>query len=82
VGNDGWKVSVNIQEILDRVIPARRAGIQIDMDISGRIFANLDAAIHAGMTKICIFVSVLMKHFVEVPTATQDRNSKIADAGI
>jgi hypothetical protein len=39
-------------------------------------------AIHAGMTKICIFVSVLMKHFVEVPTATQDRNSKIADAGV
>jgi hypothetical protein len=39
-------------------------------------------AIHAGMAKICIFVSALMKHFVVVPTATQDRNSKIADAGI
>jgi len=37
------------------VIPAWSAGIQIDMDVSGGILADLPA-IHAGMTKICIFI--------------------------
>jgi len=43
-------------ELLDSVIPAWSAEIQIDMDVSGGILAHLDAAIHAGMTKICIFI--------------------------
>ncbi|HEY7321797.1 MAG TPA: hypothetical protein VIE89_29875 [Candidatus Binatia bacterium] len=36
-------------EDFNSVIP-RRAGIQIDMDVSERILANLDAGYHAGMT--------------------------------
>jgi hypothetical protein len=38
------------------VIPAWSAGIQIDMDVSGGILANLMAAIHAGMKEVCIFI--------------------------
>jgi hypothetical protein len=44
-------------EPLDCVIPAWSAGIQIDMDVSPD--ASLQTwmpAIHAGMTKICIFM--------------------------
>jgi hypothetical protein len=41
-------------EPLDDVIPAWSAGIQADMDVSGRIFAKLMPAVHAGMTIISI----------------------------
>src|SRR5262245_43173046 len=38
------------------VIPAWSAGIQVNMDVSESIPANLMPAIHAGMTKICVFM--------------------------
>jgi hypothetical protein len=38
--------------LLDSVIPAWSAGIQADMDVSGRILRTWMPAIHAGMTKI------------------------------
>jgi hypothetical protein len=38
------------------VIPAWRAGIQADMDVSGRILRAWMPAIHAGMTIISIFM--------------------------
>jgi hypothetical protein len=38
------------------VIPAWSAGIQANMDVSGGVLANWMPAIHAGMTKICIFM--------------------------
>ena len=43
-------------ELLDCVIPAWSAGIQADMDVSGRILRSWMPAIHAGMTKISIFM--------------------------
>jgi hypothetical protein len=56
------------QSLLDCVIPAWSAGIQADMDVSGRIFANLMPAIHASMTKFAFSFSVgerkVMNHFV------------------
>ena len=54
-------------EPLDCVIPAWSAGIQVDMDVSGGILANLMPAIRAGMTKISIFMLCgqrkIMEHF-------------------
>jgi hypothetical protein len=54
--------------LLDSVIPARSAGIQADMDVSGCILHTWIPAIHAGKTKLSIFMFVgerkLMKHFV------------------
>jgi hypothetical protein len=41
---------------LDWVIPAWSAGIQADMDVSGRILRIWMPAIHGGMTKLCIFI--------------------------
>jgi hypothetical protein len=38
------------------VIPAWSAGIQADVDVSGRILRPWMPAIHAGMTKLCIFM--------------------------
>ena len=43
-------------EPLDCVIPAWSAGIQVEMDVSGRILRAWMPAIHAGMTEICIFM--------------------------
>jgi hypothetical protein len=43
-------------QLLDCVIPAWSAGIQADMDVSGRILRSWMPAIHAGMTKISIFM--------------------------
>jgi hypothetical protein len=43
-------------ELFDCVIPAWSAGIQADMDVSGRILRSWMPAIHAGMTKISIFM--------------------------
>jgi hypothetical protein len=40
--------------LLDSVIPAWSAGIQADMDVSGRILRAWMPAIHAGMTKFSI----------------------------
>ena len=40
--------------LLDFVIPAWSAGIQADMDVSGRILRNWMPAIHAGMTMLFI----------------------------
>ena len=42
--------------LLDCVIPAWSAGIQADMDVSGRILHTWMPAIHAGMTKLSIFM--------------------------
>jgi hypothetical protein len=42
--------------LLDSVIPAWSAGIQADMDVSGRILHTWMPAIHAGMTKLSIFI--------------------------
>ncbi len=60
--------SVILVQLLDCVIPAWSAGIQADMDVSGRIFANLMPAIHASMTKFAFSFSVgerkVMNHFV------------------
>jgi hypothetical protein len=43
--------------LLDSVIPAWSAGIhQADMDVSGRILHTWMPAIHAGMTKLSIFM--------------------------
>ena len=41
--NVGRRASVSSSRTLDSVIPAWRAGIQVDMDVSGGILANLDA---------------------------------------
>ena len=43
-------------EPLDCVIPAWSAGIQADTDVSGRILRTWMPAIHAGMTKLFIFM--------------------------
>jgi hypothetical protein len=43
--------SVNASRLYDVVIPARSAGIQVDMDVSGRILRTWIPAIHAGMTE-------------------------------
>ncbi|HXV79766.1 MAG TPA: hypothetical protein VEG60_07790 [Candidatus Binatia bacterium] len=56
----------------DCVIPARSAGIQVNMDVSGRILRIWMPAIHAGMTLISFFhvfwASVkIMNHFVRTP---------------
>jgi hypothetical protein len=51
----GWSASVSFSTILDSVIPAWSAGIQADMDVSGRIQTWMPA-IHAGMTEISIFM--------------------------
>jgi hypothetical protein len=52
----------------DFVVPASSAGTQVDMDVSGRIPQTWMPAIHAGMTKSALSLSVgertLMKHFV------------------
>jgi hypothetical protein len=42
--------------LLDSVIPAWSAGIQADMDVSGRILHIWMPALHAGMTKLSIFM--------------------------
>jgi hypothetical protein len=42
--------------LLDSVIPAWSAGIQVDRDVSGRILRIWMPAIHAGMTKLSIFI--------------------------
>jgi hypothetical protein len=42
--------------LLDSVIPAWSAGIQADMDVSGRILHTWMPAIHAGVTKLSIFM--------------------------
>ena len=42
--------------LLVSVIPAWSAGIQADMDVSGRILHTWMPAIHAGMTKLSIFI--------------------------
>jgi hypothetical protein len=42
--------------LLDCVIPAWSAGIQADMDVSGRIRHTWMPAIDAGMTKLSIFM--------------------------
>jgi hypothetical protein len=42
--------------LLDSVIPAWSAGIQADMDVSGRILRIWMPAIHAGMTKLSVFM--------------------------
>jgi hypothetical protein len=42
-------------ESLGCVIPAWSAGIQADMDVSGRILRTWMPAIHAGMTEIRVF---------------------------
>jgi hypothetical protein len=44
------------QNPLDCVIPAWSAGIQLDMDVSEASLLAWMPAIHASMTKICIFV--------------------------
>jgi hypothetical protein len=43
-------------ESLDSVIPAWSAGIQADTDVSGASLRTWVPAIHAGMTKIFIFI--------------------------
>ena len=62
---------MGLRGLLDFVIPAWSAGIQVYMDVSGGILANVDAgntAIRAGVTKTSISFSVgerkIMKHFV------------------
>ena len=58
-------------ESLYCVIPAWSAGIQADMDVSGRILRIWMPAIHAGMTKYAFSFSAgerrIMNHFVEIP---------------
>jgi hypothetical protein len=39
------------KDYIDCVIPAWSAGIQADMDVSGRILRTWMPAIHAGMTR-------------------------------
>ena len=59
------------QRSVNSVIPAWRAGIQVDMDVSGRVLANLDTGYHAGMTHsgFSYFVCELklMNHFIDQP---------------
>jgi hypothetical protein len=59
---------VSCSGILASVIPAWSAGIQADMDVSGRILRIWMPAIHAGMTKLLILMLCnerqLMNHFV------------------
>jgi len=47
---------VSFSRLLDCVIPAWSAGIQADMDVSGRILRTWMPAIRAGMTKISVHV--------------------------
>jgi hypothetical protein len=44
------KIMIHFVRLLDSVIPAWSAGIQADMDVSGRIVRIWMPAIHAGMT--------------------------------
>jgi len=71
-----WKISLNgfrpvKAQAVNSVIPAWRAGIQVDMDVSGRILRTWMLAIHAGMTASDFSLSVgerkLMNHFVVRP---------------
>ena len=67
-----WKDLGQSRQIpLDFVVPAWSAGTQVDMDVSGRILQTWMLAIHAGMTKSALSLSVgerkLMKHFVATP---------------
>ena len=54
--------------LLDSVIPAWSAGIQADMDVSGRILQTWMPAIHAGVTNSPFSCSVgvrkIMNHVV------------------
>ena len=51
--------------LLDSVIPAWSAGIQADMDVSGRILHTWMPAIHAGIYEALHFhVRKIMNHFV------------------
>jgi hypothetical protein len=60
-------------QVLDCVIPAWSAGIQIDMDVSGASLRIWMPAIHAGTTRISMFYGELrlMKHFVEIEEDSQ-----------
>jgi hypothetical protein len=42
--------------VFESVIPAWTAGIQADMDVSGRILRTWMPVIHAGMTMLSIFI--------------------------
>jgi hypothetical protein len=53
---EAWRASVSLSTTRDCVIPAWSAGIQADMDVSGCILRTWMPAIHAGMTKISIFM--------------------------
>ena len=53
--NGGGLRSVLVR-LLDSVIPAWSAGIQADMDVSGCILHTWMPAIHAGKTKLSIFM--------------------------
>ena len=44
------------QSLLDRVIPAWSAGIQIDTDVSASILANLDAGYPCRHDEVCNFI--------------------------
>jgi hypothetical protein len=69
-----WKDPDTVGRPCDCVIPAWSAGIQIDMDVSGRILRAWMPAVHAGMTEekfvICPYAfhvlgeRKIMKHFV------------------
>jgi hypothetical protein len=45
-----------VVRLLDSVIPAWSAGIQADVEVSGRILRIWMPAIHAGMTKLSMFM--------------------------
>jgi hypothetical protein len=51
----GGPLSVLVR-LLDSVIPAWSAWNQADMDVSGRILHTWMPAIHAGMTKLSVFI--------------------------
>jgi hypothetical protein len=55
-------------ELLDCVIPAWSAGIQVDTDVSGSILANLDAGYPCRHDEVCHSLSIgerkIMEYFV------------------
>jgi hypothetical protein len=59
------------EEVINSVIPAWRAGIQVDMDVSGSVLAD-----HAAMTNAGVSSSVgerkIMNHFVVKQEASLD----------
>ncbi|GEM_PF-1920835 len=57
VGVVDYRHEIRVSYVNTRlVVPAWTAGTQVNMDVSGRILRAWMPAIHAGMTKLCIFM--------------------------